>query len=91
MKKVVFNSEVFIEGDVYVALCPELNVSSFGDTIDEAKTSLKEAVEAFVEECEVMGTLEEVLEEAGFNKRLEPSEIWLPREPLVEEKVAIGA
>lgn len=91
MKKVVFNSEVFIEGDVYVALCPELNVSSFGDTIDEAKTSLKEAVEAFVEECEAMGTLEEVLEEAGFNKRLEPSEMWLPREPLLEEKVAIGA
>ncbi len=91
MKKVVFNSEVFIEGDVYVALCPELNVSSFGDTIDEAKTSLKEAVEAFVEECEAMGTLEEVLEEAGFNKRLEPSEMWLPREPIVEEKVAIGA
>ncbi len=56
MKKVVFNSEIFREGDVYVALCPELNVSIFGDTIDEAKTSLKEAVEAFVEECEAMGT-----------------------------------
>ncbi len=71
-------------------MCPELNVSSFGDTIDEAKASLKEAIETFVEECEIMGTLEEVLEEAGFDKRLEPSEVWMPREPVVEEKMAIG-
>jgi predicted RNase H-like HicB family nuclease len=90
MKKVVFNSEIFREGDVYVALCPELNVSSFGDTIDEAKTSLKEAVEAFIEECEAMGTLDEILEEAGFHKELEPSQLWVPRKPLAEEKMAIG-
>jgi len=89
MKKVVFNSEIFREGDVYVALCPELNVSSFGDTIEGAKASLKEAVEAFIEECETMGTLDEILEEAGFRKELEPSEVWVPREPLSEEKMAI--
>jgi len=90
VKNIVFNSRTFKEGEVYVSLCPELNVSSFGDTIDEAKASLKEAVEAFVEECEVMGTLERVLEEAGFDRRSEPSEAWVPREPLVEEKMAIG-
>ena len=50
--------EIFKEGDVYVALSPELNVSSFGDTIEDAKKSIKEAIEAFVEECERMGTLE---------------------------------
>jgi predicted RNase H-like HicB family nuclease len=87
---IIFNSRTFKEGEVYVSLCPELNVSSFGDTIDEAKASLKEAIEAFVEECEIMGTLEEVLEEAGFDKKLKPSEVWMPREPLVEEKMAIG-
>ncbi|MEW6739733.1 MAG: type II toxin-antitoxin system HicB family antitoxin [Nitrospirota bacterium] len=61
-------AEIFKEDDVYVALAPELNVSSFGETIDEAKASLKEAIEAFVEECEQMGTLEDVLEESGFRK-----------------------
>jgi len=90
VKNIIFNSRTFKEGEVYVSLCPELNVSSFGDTIDEAKASLKEAVEAFIEECELMGTLEEVLEEAGFDRRSEPSETWVPREPLVEEKMAIG-
>ena len=90
MKKVVFNSEIFKEGDVYVALCHELNVSSFGDSINEAKTSLKEAMEAFIEECEIMGTLDEVLEEAGFHRELETSQLWVPREPLAQEKMAIG-
>lgn len=58
--------EIFKEDDLHVALSPELNVSSFGDTIDEAKESIKEAIEAFVEECHEMGTLTEVLEEAAF-------------------------
>jgi len=38
-----------------VALSPELNVSSFGETIDEAKESIKEAVEGFLEECRERG------------------------------------
>lgn len=90
MKQIIFNSEIFREGDVYVALCPELNVSSFADTIAEAKTSLREAVEAFVEECEAMGTLNEILEEAGFQKEVDPAQAWVIREPISEEKMAIG-
>ncbi len=33
----------------YVALCPELDVVSQGDTVEEAKANLKEAVELFLE------------------------------------------
>ena len=58
--------EIFKEDDVYVALSPELNVSSFGETIDEAKESIEEAIEAFLEECREMGTFVEVLEESSF-------------------------
>ena len=61
--------EIFKEGDLYVALCPELDVSSFGETIQEAKTSLEVALLAFLEECENMNTLELVLEEAGFKQQ----------------------
>ena len=35
------------EGGGYFALCPELDVASQGDTIEEAKGNLKEAVELF--------------------------------------------
>lgn len=32
------------EGDGYVSLCPELNVASQGDTVEQARTNLAEAV-----------------------------------------------
>jgi len=37
------------EGDLYVALCPELDVASQGATIEQATVNLKEAVELFLE------------------------------------------
>lgn len=37
------------EGDLHAALCPELDVSSQGATIEEATANLKEAVELFLE------------------------------------------
>jgi predicted RNase H-like HicB family nuclease len=37
------------EGDGYVALCPEVDVASQGDTVDEARTNLQEALELFFE------------------------------------------
>jgi predicted RNase H-like HicB family nuclease len=37
------------EGDGYVALCPELDVASQGDTIEEARRNLVEALELFLE------------------------------------------
>ena len=37
------------EGDGYVALCPELDVASQGDTVESARDNLQEAVELFLE------------------------------------------
>ncbi len=37
------------EGDGYGALCPEVDVASQGDTVDEARTNLQEALELFFE------------------------------------------
>ncbi len=87
VQQVVFRAEFFREGDVYVGLAPEFNVSSFGETLDEAKHSLKEAVDGFLEECETMGTLEEVIEEAGFEKT---GTQWLPRQPVAAELLTTG-
>jgi predicted RNase H-like HicB family nuclease len=79
--------EIFKEDDLFVALSPELNVSSFGETIDEAKESIKEAIEAFLEECREMGTLDEVLEESGF---LRVENTWQSRRPVAEEILALA-
>jgi len=37
------------EGNGYVSLCPELNIASQGDAIEEAKGNLVEAIELFLE------------------------------------------
>ena len=37
------------EGDGYVSLCPELDVASQGDTVEEARANLIEALELFFE------------------------------------------
>ena len=37
------------EGDGYVALCPELDIASQGDSIEEARRNLQEAIELFFE------------------------------------------
>ena len=37
------------EDDGYVALCPELDIASQGDSVEEARSNLKEAVELFFE------------------------------------------
>jgi len=84
---IVFRSEVFREGDLYVALCPDLDVSSYGESIAETRQSLREAVEAFIEACHEMGTLEQVLEEAGCVKG---KDNWLLRQPVTAELVSIG-
>jgi predicted RNase H-like HicB family nuclease len=37
------------EGDGYVALCPELDVASQGDTVESARDNLRAALELFLE------------------------------------------
>ena len=40
---------IWREDDGYAALCSELDISSQGDTVEEARANLKEAVELFLE------------------------------------------
>jgi predicted RNase H-like HicB family nuclease len=37
------------EGDGYVALCPELDIASQGNSVSEARENLREALELFYE------------------------------------------
>jgi predicted RNase H-like HicB family nuclease len=81
MLHIPYTSQLFEEDEQFVALCPELNLSSFGDTPDKALVSLQEVVTLFLEECQHMGTLEVVLEEAGY--RYDPlTKKWTPRQPI---------
>lgn len=37
------------EGNGYVSLCPELDIASQGETVEQARENLKEALELFFE------------------------------------------
>ena len=47
-----FTAMIYRESDGYVALCPELDVASQGDSVEEASTNLQEAVELFIESAD---------------------------------------
>jgi predicted RNase H-like HicB family nuclease len=68
MIPIEFDAIIFQEDKTYVAHCPELDVSSCGKDIDEARRSLKIAVRLFVEEAEKLGTLDDILREAGYQR-----------------------
>jgi predicted RNase H-like HicB family nuclease len=64
-----FTARIFKEGRTYVAHALELDVSSCAGSKDKALKNLKDAVRLFLEEAEKMGTLEQILGEAGYRKR----------------------
>jgi predicted RNase H-like HicB family nuclease len=65
------NVLVFQQGDYYVAYCPSLNLSSYGDTIEEAKIGFDEVMEAYLEDCKENGSLHEDLIRNGWNVNIQ--------------------
>src|ERR1700737_587987 len=92
--EIQFTTRIFKEGRTYVAHALELDVSSCGGSKEKALRNLKEAVRLFLEEAEKMGTLEQILEEAGYrkHKQLAPPKfiggqrVTLPLPPLTHAK-----
>lgn len=49
MQNRMFTAIIEREDDAYVALCPELDIASQGDSVEEARLNLAEALELFFE------------------------------------------
>jgi predicted RNase H-like HicB family nuclease len=79
---------IFKEDVTYVAYCPELDLSSCGNSIEHSKEMLKTAVRLFIEEAEKMGTLEGILEESRYRK--DENGRWLPPKLIATESVSIS-
>jgi predicted RNase H-like HicB family nuclease len=58
------------EGDGYVALCPELDIASQGNSVEKAHANLKEALELFFEDASPT-EIQERLHTEVFVTRLE--------------------
>lgn len=60
-----FTAVIEKEENMYVSLCPELDIASQGETLEEAKSNLIEAIELFFEtasESEISKRLHNELE-----------------------------
>ena len=54
------------ENDQYVATCPEFDVSSFGETVEEANDNLKEAISLYLEGIEELKILDQIFKEKSI-------------------------
>ena len=88
MVSIKFDRIVFKEDRDYVAYCPELDISSCGDTIEHAKEMLKTAVKLFIEEAEKLGTLEDILSESNYTK--DEKGRWIPPELVATDTATIS-
>jgi len=70
MQKLLLHNLIEKEGDIYSAICLELNVASQGETVVEAKNNLQEAVELYLEDVIESG------DEQDFIPRPAPMEEW---------------
>ena len=59
------------EGDLYSVLCLELNVASQGETLEEARKNIREAIELYLEDVYESG------DEKEFIPRPAPVEEWI--------------
>ena len=64
--QLTLRANFYVEDDQWIGFCPDLNVSTQGDTREEAEVNLREAVGLFIETCADLGSLEKVLREAGL-------------------------
>ncbi len=69
-KQRVFTAIIEHEGDGYTALCPELDIVSQGDSVEEARKNLIEAIELFFETASET-EIQERLHDEIFITRLE--------------------
>jgi len=82
MPTLVFTEQFLREGNTIVAYCPELDVSSCGATVEQARDNLRTAIRLFLEESAHLGTLDDILIEAGYD---------LSQETLASPVIAISS
>ncbi len=68
MKELILTCIVKKERGGYSSLCPELDVASRGDTIEEARKNLEEAITGHLQTAKQEGLFDEILERLGIKE-----------------------
>jgi predicted RNase H-like HicB family nuclease len=79
---------IYQEGKQFVAFCPALDLCTQGRSVKGAKKNFEEAFALFLEEVVKKDTLDQVLQDCGWKKRVKS---WVPPKFItnVEEEVSI--
>ena len=75
--RVVYQIEESRVGNSFQAVCPELLITAFGDTAEDARNGLRQQVAEYLEDCDNLGVLDETLIEAGFYF---DNDVWMSSE-----------
>ena len=65
--KIEYTVQIWREGGQFIAHAMPLDVASSGETPQAARAALDEAVRLFILTAEEQGTIQELLEEAGYS------------------------
>ena len=66
MPRVILTGVAEKDGNQFTAVCPELDVASCGDTVEEALDMLEEALEVYLEAVHNVGELAREFQEMGI-------------------------
>ena len=79
VKIIYLTHAIYKDDDLYTAICPELDIASCGESIEEADKSLTEAIGLYLNSCEELGWLENILRERNITvyiKEMKPQLVW---------------
>jgi hypothetical protein len=76
--KVDVSVYLFQEGKQWLAYCPVLELSSYGDSEEDAKNAFEDALEIFITETTANGSLEKALLKLGWILKQQPEPMYQP-------------
>jgi predicted RNase H-like HicB family nuclease len=87
-RNIVLELSLFVrkEDNQYASWCPELDVASCGDTMEEACSNLDDAVDIYLETLLEEGKLLEILGERGFKPSTDDGEREICEAPFLSSR-----
>ena len=93
LHKVIYGGNIPVvflkEGELFVAYSPALDLSTCGDSFDEARENFEEALELFFAECLKRGTLERALASYGWQRSRTKPPQWEPPVIVGQESLSV--
>ena len=89
--RIKLSEEIWKEGGMFIAYCPELDIPACGTSIAKAKGNLTKVIKIQFNEMKKLGTFEENLINAGFDLSGNDEIISLDKKLIEFENIEITA